>query len=97
VLLERCVWTQPNSRYEVSGEYMMPPGVEPPWGKGDSSTADATAAAPTPAADSNSSPETTAVGVQQAAGGQQKQQQEGQVPEEGRWRVQVRYAGGKMW
>ena len=87
MLLERCVLAQPNSRYEVSGEYMMPPGVEAPWGTVNINT-------PAAVTSSTNSSQAAAPGSQERANRQQPQQGEGQAPEEGRWRVQVGGLGG---
>jgi hypothetical protein len=55
VLLERAVLTQPNSRYELAAEYVLPPGVALPRSIAEAQAAASAAAAPEQQGDSSNS------------------------------------------
>ncbi|KAF6250262.1 hypothetical protein COO60DRAFT_1706191, partial [Scenedesmus sp. NREL 46B-D3] len=55
VLLERAVLTQPNSRYELAAEYVLPPGVALPRSIAEAQAAASAAAAPEQRTTSSSS------------------------------------------
>lgn len=99
ILLERAVLTQPNSKYELAAEYILPPGVVLP---GSITEAQQTAAAAMAARDDisagcSSTHYDSDIGQQQGhdddhdGGGQQQQQQQhsSHSVEGGRWRVEL--------
>ena len=97
VLLERAVLTQPNSRYELAAEYILPPAFTPPTSIQQAQAAAAAAGAVAPPHHQHHHQHKSHHHKQQSS----KKQHSGHaaaaappaaaaaVPEEGRWRLQL--------